>query len=86
MNKKKIITKVLSPYDLIVGGTLNGSSLTTSFWYKNDVWAYKTSIIIYHKIFTLLAVYISNSLYQNKTVTTYKTYILAVPFLRRFTR
>ena len=29
------------------------------FWYKDDVWTYKISIIIYHKIFTLLAVFIS---------------------------
>ena len=89
MNKRIIITEVQSPYDLVVGGTLNLSSLAhslvTRFWYKDDVRAYKISIIIYHKIFTSLAALISNTLYQSKTVTTYKKYILAVPFLRRFT-
>ena len=52
--------------DLVVGGTLNLSSLTTRFWYTDDVRDYKISIIIYHKIFTLLAVFISNSLHYIK--------------------
>ena len=90
--KKKIIiiiSEVPSPYDLVVGGTLKLSSLIHSlldFDIKMMFELIKYVLEFITRFLPLLAVFISNRLYQSKTVTTYKRYILAVPFFRRFTR